>query len=120
MGGLITGNPVIDNTNLQIPSIAPQSPPKSTSRAIADGYPGWVNGSNRAFYNKLKDNPTLVSKIGEAIDLGGTNRDIAHRLVEHGLHKQDGSAYEKNEVSRIKGVVKHLIEDHQLGSPLDR
>ena len=106
--------------NLRALAATPQPPKKSTSRSIGDGYPDWVNGSNRSFYNNLKNDPTLLPKVVEVMERTPSNTDAGESLVPLGLHKGDGSSHNKSDVSRIRGVAEKMLKDLQYDHPLDR
>lgn len=71
--------------------------------------PDWVNNDNRRFYTKLVNNPDLLAKVAESIELHPKdNADLAQSLVNIGFQKTDGTALESASMSRIKKVVSQL------------
>jgi hypothetical protein len=74
-----------------------------------DSEPDWVKPDNRRFYSLLVGNSQLIAKVTEAIALSpADNKALAESLARLGFHKQDGTPFNSDSVSRIKGVVKNL------------
>ena len=103
---------------LEPADIAPTHPPLPNSKPLADipkrssiVYPAWVNNSNQPFYNKVQRDPSLLQKVAEVMERNPNNTEAGKNLVPLGLHKGDGSAYGRNDVSRIRSAVKHFLED---------
>ncbi len=71
-------------------------------------YPAWVTPNTRRFFNKLENNPDLLSKVGEAIEKTNGNAALAVELQELGLCKNDGSPLDTGSISCIRDVVKNL------------
>jgi hypothetical protein len=71
--------------------------------------PDWVNNDNRRFYTKLINDPDLLAKVTESIELHPKdNADLARSLVSIGFQKTDGTALESASMSRIKKVASQL------------
>jgi hypothetical protein len=89
---------------IDIPTIAPTIP--KTDR---DNEPEWVNTYNRRFYTKLVNDSELLNKVAEVIpQYPKDNSALADALVEVGLSKVDGTAFDSASISRIKKVVECL------------
>jgi hypothetical protein len=75
----------------------------------ADSLPEWVDANNRRFYLMLVVDLDLLAKVADAIDLTPEdNLKLAANLVGLGFHKQDGTALDSSNMSRIKKVVGRL------------
>jgi gas vesicle protein len=75
----------------------------------ADSLPEWVDANNRRFYLMLVNDSELLTKVTDAIDLTTEdNLKLAANLVGLGFHKQDGTALDSSNMSRIKKVVVRL------------
>ena len=60
----------------------------------------------------LVDDWDLLAKVADAIDLNPEdNLKLAANLVGLGFHKQDGTALDSSNMSRIKKVVSRLKTD---------
>lgn len=96
---------------------APNSPRKE--KPNADSLPEWVDANNRRFYLMLVNDSDLLTKVAEAIDLTPEdNLKLAANLVELGFHKQDGTALDSSNMSRIKKVVGRLKTAPESTLPL--
>jgi predicted house-cleaning noncanonical NTP pyrophosphatase (MazG superfamily) len=91
-------------TSISIPTITPTTP-----KTVRDNEPEWVNAYNRRFYIKLVNDSELLSKVAEVIpQYPKDNSALAAVLVEVGLSKVDGTAFDSASISRIKKVVECL------------
>jgi hypothetical protein len=89
---------------------APTLPRKE--KPNADSLPEWVDANNRRFYLMLVDDWELLAKVADAIALTPEdNLKLAANLVGLGFHKQDGTALDSSNMSRIKKVVGRLKTD---------
>lgn len=71
--------------------------------------PDWVNNDNRRFYTKLINDPDLLAKVTESIELHPKdNAHLARSLVSIGFQKTDGTALDSASMSRIKKVASQL------------
>lgn len=71
--------------------------------------PDCVNNDNRRFYTKLINDPDLLAKVTESIELHPKdNADLARSLVSIGFQKTDGTALDSASMSRIKKVASQL------------
>jgi hypothetical protein len=77
--------------------------------------PDWVNNDNRRFYTKLINDPDLLAKVTESIELHPKdNAHLARSLVSIGFQKADGTALDSASMSRIKKVVSQLKTQEPL------
>ncbi len=71
--------------------------------------PDWVNNHNRRFYLKLINDPDLLVRVAELIELHPTeNKALAESLISTGLHKENGTALDSASITRIKKVMLNL------------
>jgi hypothetical protein len=97
---------IISDNVSDINSIAIPTPKAKTFR---DNEPEWVTTDNRRFYTKLVNDSELLGKVAEVIpQYPKDNSALATALVEVGLAKGDGTAFDSASISRIKKVVEHL------------
>jgi hypothetical protein len=95
--------------SISIEQSQPPQVPTTAKKQKPQAEPDWVNNDNRRFYTKLINDPDLLAKVTESIELHPKdNADLARSLVSIGFQKTDGTALDSASMSRIKKVASQL------------